>query len=338
MKQKILTYLAIPLAILVVLYLPIAWIDTEPESVTVEDIVDDYPTNLMRVTQKTELTEDEKTNIKVGYTTADMMVRSLENLLYKNGGYMRNDIMPPFVLMDNIPEYEYGYIKIYRIMAKEMYESMSKLDMDDENLALAAPAVGFTADQWGLPFMAQTETEYEKGLNYFKKYRDSLIDDNPIKGQFIPRANDLAEYIKSVKGQLDSQSKRLKASTGIAVVNTDYRQNDSNKPQPEQLVQKTPFMEIDNNFYEARGAADMALNSFVVLKKDFENILIDKNAMNEYNQMLNWLILATSDYNWFMVMPGKHYGYLPNHSGDLSGDLSSTVNSMERLIGLLTDG
>lgn len=338
MKQKILTYLAISLAVFVVLYLPIAWIDTEPENVTVEEIVADYPSNLMRVTKKTELTEKEKTNVKVGYTTADMMVRSLENLLYKNGGYMRNDILPPFSIMDNIPAYEYGYIKIYRLMAKEMYESMSKLDMDDENLALAAPAVGFTANQWGLPFMAQTETEYEKGLNYFKLYRDSLIDDDRIKGQFIPRANDLAEYIKAVKGQLDSQSKRLKASAGISVVNTDYGQNDSNKPQPEQLVQKTPFMEIDDNFYEARGAADMTLNSLIALKKDFEHILIDKNAMNEYNQTLNWLLLATSDYNWFMVMPGKHYGGFPNHSGDLSGDLASTVNSMERLIGLLTDG
>jgi len=301
------------------------WADTEPDAISISEVVSNYPQI------------EGETHIRTGYITADVMVRSLEGLLNKNGGYTRNDILPPFVFLDNMPGYEMGYLKILREMASVLRDKTSKVEFEDENLAIAQPAIGYSANDWGFWFMSNTEAQYNISLKHFILYRDSLIDDDPRKGQFVPRANDLALITDRIAEQLHSQVKVLKSSTGVEIVNQD-RNADSAKAQEDRYIQKAPFMEIDDNFFEARGASAASLNLMLAMKEDFKSILKDKNAENEFNQAISWLNLAYVDYHWFMVLPGSHLGGFGNHSGDLASDLSSAVINLKRVSDLLNDG
>ncbi|MGK0372731.1 MAG: hypothetical protein ACJAW1_002995, partial [Glaciecola sp.] len=46
--------------------------------------------------------------VVTGYTTTNALIGVLENMLDKPGGYLYNDMMPPGIVMDNIPSWEFG--------------------------------------------------------------------------------------------------------------------------------------------------------------------------------------------------------------------------------------
>ena len=46
----------------------------------------------------------------IGYATTDTLIRVAETLLDKPGGYLTNDMTPPSVFLDNIPNWEYRRI------------------------------------------------------------------------------------------------------------------------------------------------------------------------------------------------------------------------------------
>ena len=49
-----------------------------------------------------------------GYISASTFITIAETLIDKRGGYLSNDIFPPGVLMDNIPEWEFGSLTLLR--------------------------------------------------------------------------------------------------------------------------------------------------------------------------------------------------------------------------------
>lgn len=323
MNKKILASILLAVgAFLVGMYGVALWVDQEPETVDIADIKKHYPRN---------------NEIVKGYITAETMVRGIDKILNKNGGYIRNDIMPPFSLLDNMPAYEIGYLKVIREGAFVLRDKMSKVEFEDANLSKAQPAIVYSANTWGLAFMANTEDQYEISLKHFIMYRDSLVDADTTKGQFVPRANDLKVVMDKLVEQLKSQATNLKSSTGVNIANVDAN-SDSAKKQDVTYYQKAPFMLIDDNFYEARGAVAASLDLMLALREDFSGVLKDKNATVHFNQAISWLELAYEDYNWPMVLPGDHYGLLGNHSGDLSSDINSTVVNLIRVGDLLTDG
>src|SRR5690606_20316422 len=46
----------------------------------------------------------------VGYSTVDTLIRTVTWLLDKPGGYLSNDVMPPSVWLDNMPNFEFGVL------------------------------------------------------------------------------------------------------------------------------------------------------------------------------------------------------------------------------------
>ena len=54
----------------------------------------------------------------VGYATSDTLVRLAGSLLDKPGGYLTNDVLPPGVFLDNIPNWEFGVLQQVRARAR----------------------------------------------------------------------------------------------------------------------------------------------------------------------------------------------------------------------------
>ncbi|MFT7221994.1 MAG: hypothetical protein ACI8Z1_003617, partial [Candidatus Azotimanducaceae bacterium] len=78
----------------------------------------------------TEVTSAEvafgSTGTVTGTTTVATMIKMSEVLLYKRGGYLHNDIMPPSVFMDNIPNWEFGVLVQIRDMARTLRNNLSR--------------------------------------------------------------------------------------------------------------------------------------------------------------------------------------------------------------------
>tara|TARA_B110001450_G_scaffold127778_1_gene120194 strand:- start:1499 stop:1885 length:387 start_codon:yes stop_codon:yes gene_type:complete len=48
--------------------------------------------------------------IVVGVTTTNTLIGVVDVLLAKPGGYLSNDLMPPAIWLDNLPNWEYGVL------------------------------------------------------------------------------------------------------------------------------------------------------------------------------------------------------------------------------------
>ncbi|MGE3774694.1 MAG: DUF2333 family protein, partial [Gammaproteobacteria bacterium] len=61
-----------------------------------------------------------------GATTTATMIEVIDRLLHKRGGYLSNDVMPPGLLMDNVPNWEYGALVQTRDLAIALRNDLSR--------------------------------------------------------------------------------------------------------------------------------------------------------------------------------------------------------------------
>ena len=74
----------------------------------------------------------------VGYATTDTLVRVAETLLQKPGGYLTNDKILPNIILDNIPNWEYGVLQQVRDLARVIrndYSRSQSQSKEDEDVA-----------------------------------------------------------------------------------------------------------------------------------------------------------------------------------------------------------
>ena len=108
----------------------------------------------------------------VGYATVDTLIRVSETLLDKPGGYLTNDVTPPSVILDNMPNWELGVLQQVRDLARVIrndYSRSQSQSREDVDISIAEPKFFFDNDSWILP---PTESRYREGIEGFTKYRD----------------------------------------------------------------------------------------------------------------------------------------------------------------------
>src|SRR5262245_31847913 len=80
------------------------WWDKEPDEFSVDD-------------NAAAVAAQHGSTIVTGYTTIATLVRLVDTLLDKRGGYLSNDVFPPGVWLDNVPSWEYGVLVQIRDMS-----------------------------------------------------------------------------------------------------------------------------------------------------------------------------------------------------------------------------
>jgi hypothetical protein len=259
------------------------------------------------------------TDIPLGYTYTNTLAHIAEVLLHKSGGYLTNDVAPPGVLLDNIPSFEYGALIMLRdatsALRNHFTRDQSQSD-EDPDLKIAEPYFYYEHDSWALP---STEAEYTKGVDALHKYMTRLQNygGNVKRAQFYSRADNLWQYTEVVIKRLGNLSTRLSASTagaefipGLEVIEPNVAVRNA-KVAP---LSQTPWLEIDNVFYEARGSSWALLHILKAIKIDFHDILLDKRAMNTVDIMIKALENALSPTLSPMVLNGSGYGMFANYS------------------------
>ena len=285
--------------------------------------------------------EKEGKQMVVGYTTVETLKTVVGTLLNKPGGYISNDRFPPGLWMDNMPSWEYGVLvqvrDLTRALRKDFARSQSQ-SAEDADLAKAEPRFNFDNKSWVLP---SSESEYQEGINSLSRYEARLSDPNQRGALFYARADNLNNWLGDVATRLGSLSQRLSASVGRVKLNTALKTEalaPGEVPQVDEEVVETPWMQIDNVFYEARGQAWALSHLLRAIEVDFADVLAKKNATVSVRQIIRELE-ASQETLWSpMILNGSGYGVLANHSLVMANYISRANAAVIDLRQLLNQG
>lgn len=298
---------------------------------------DTYDVN-KRVAQQSSVAQPESI---AGYTLTSTMIHVSETLLDKPGGYLSNDVMPPGVLLDNMPAFEFGVLEMVRDLALSMRKDFSRSQsqsLENPYLTKAHPKFNMDNRSWMFP---SSEASYRDGIELLKQYRDQLANPQNSDSQFYVRADNLREWLKQVEKRLGSYSQRLSASVTSARVNTDLAGNAKGKqstPVERQRVVKTSWWKLDNNFYEARGATWALLHFLKAAEVEFADVLEDKNAVVSLQQIIRELEATQQTVYSPMILNGGGFGILANHSLVMANYISRANAALIELSEILNQG
>jgi|TARA_B110000503_G_scaffold141637_1_gene235763 hypothetical protein len=287
--------------------------------------------------------ETQKVDVRVvrGSTTVAVTIGIADQLLHKRGGYLTNDISPPGIWMDNVPNWEFGVLVQVRDMARTLRNNMSRSQsqsIEDIGLVTAENQFYFDSDSWMLP---ASEDEYRRGILALEDYLARLGAQDQPSAQFYARADNLQTWLSEVGTRLGSLSQRLSASVGKRQLNTalagDSAATQSTSTQPETEM-KTPWSELDDVFYEARGTTWALLHLLRAVEIDFKDVLEKKNAVISLRQIIRELE-PTQDTLWSpVILNGDGLGILANHSLVMGSHISRANAAIIDLRRLLTEG
>lgn len=328
-KHKKPTWLVLPLllVVLVLVVLGIYW---------------SYTPDTFNVQARTETALAQKSRGPVvGAATTVSLIAVAETLLDKPGGYLSNDVTPPSVWLDNMPNWEYGVIIQVRDMSKAMREAFSRSQsqsLEDKDLALAESRFNFNNDSWLFP---PSEKQYREGIKHLDAYFDRLIDPAQKNAQFYARADNLRYWLATVETRLGNLSQRLSASVGQQRLNLDLAGEagaSQSTPAPGDEFVKTPWMEIDDIYFEARGSAWALIHLLRAVEYDFADVLQKKNARVSLQQIIRELEATQNRVYSPMILNGSGFGILANHSLVMASYISRANAAIIDLRELLAQG
>ena len=284
---------------------------------------------------------EQQAEVTTGYTSVYTLHRLVDTLLTKPGGYISNDKLPPGLWLDNISHWEYGVLVQSRDLARALRKDFSRSQSQSVEypaLTVAEPQFHFDSNSWLLP---SSESQYKEGLEALREYNIALADKTQSEAQFFARADNLNNWLGDVQTRLGSLSQRLSASVGQKRLNTDL----AGDPDAEQSTQvaadtevKTPWLEIDDVFYEARGSAWASLHTLKAIEHDFGPVLDKKNARVSLRQIIRELE-ATQETVWSpMILNGGGFGVFANHSLVMANYISRANAAIIDLRELLARG
>jgi hypothetical protein len=279
--------------------------------------------------------------VVTGYTTTATLVEVMNVMLSKRGGYMSNDILPPWVFLDNIPNWEFGALTQVRDLARAMRNDFSRSQTqstEDGDLAEADPLFHYDSGRWIPP---DTEGRYRKGADALERYLTRLSSPTDPDAQFFARADNLTDWLAIVEKRLGSLSQRLSASVGQIRLNTDLSgdaQARQSTESPNIVSVKTPWTEIDDVFYEARGTAWALVHFLHAMEVDFDDVLRKKNALVSFRQIIRELESTQEPLRSPMVLNGSQFGLFANHSLIMANYISRANAAIIDLRKLLQEG
>jgi hypothetical protein len=193
--------------------------------------------------------------------------------------------------------------------------------IENELLQKADSDFNFSADAWFLP---SAEEMYRDGVMMLENYLDALLSQSDNSAKFFVRADNLRAYLQVVEKRLGSYGQRLAASVGdpelTAALDTRVleaeapAQDSENGEQQESSDAATPWTQVDDVFYEARGYSWALMHMMKAIQIDFRQVLQQKNAEVSMEQIIRDLEMAVVRKYSPMVLNGHGFGVLANHS------------------------
>lgn len=279
--------------------------------------------------------------IVTGSYTTITLIHITELLLDKPGGFVSNDVTPPGFLLDNMASWEYGALTQVRDMSRALRDTFSRSQSqskEDDDLSRAETRFNISHESWAFP---SAESQYREGNKFMVRYLMRLTDDASQDSQFFARADNLRTWLAVAEVRLGDLSQRLSASVGQRRLNTDLSGDKVAKQATENaddLLIQTPWLEIDNTFYEARGSAWALAHFLKAVELDFAEVLKNKNAQVSMAQIIRELEATQQPLYSPIVLNGSGFGLWANHSLVMASYLSRANAALIDLRNLLEKG
>lgn len=279
--------------------------------------------------------------IVTGGVTTSALIKVARTLLDKPGGYLSNDVMPPGLYLDNIPNWEFGVLVQVRDLSRAFRENFSRSQSqstEDPDLIVAEPNFNFDNNSWLFP---PSESEYDEAIERLESYLGRIADPDLADAQFFARADNLAAWLNNVESRLGSLSQRLSASVGQERINTDMAGDNAasqSTPAASEMMMRTPWLEIDDVFYEARGATWALMHFLKAVEVDFAEVLEDKNATASLRQIIRELEASQRTVFFPVILNGSGFGTFANHSLTMANYISRANAAIIDLRNLLAQG
>ena len=319
---------AVSAALFVAIAIAVLVFDHEPDSFSVVD-------------SAVRRAGDSQRAVVTGYVTTATVLELIDTLLDKRGGYLSNDVVPPGILMDNVPNWEWGVLVQIRDAIAAFRNDISRSQSqsaEHPNLIEADNRIRINSEKWAFP---AAEDEYRSAGKAMSRYLAGLSETGKTETQFFARADNLKTWLAIVGKRLGDLSQRLTASVGQVRVNTDLA-GDTHAEQstgtPSVIVVKTSFLDIDDIFYEARGGTWALIHLLEAIEYDFASVLEKKNALVSLRQIIRDLE-GTQETLWSpVILNGKGFGLVTNHSLIMASYISRANAAIIDLMALLEKG
>ena len=252
--------------------------------------------------------------LKTGYIFGNTLAMIGETLLHKKGGYLSNDVFPG-PLIDNMPSWEYGVIVMLRDGASALRNQFSRSQSqsrENADLSRVEPYFYNLHDSYMFP---ATEDEYGAGIEHLKNYLRDL-NQRGRGAEFFARADNLDFYLQAVLKRLGDYSFRLTASS---VQTERYVETVDGKSI---VVTKTPWTDVDDVFWEARGATWALLHIFKAIEVDFSATLKSKAAGETMTQIIQELEDSQAETLSPVILNGDGFGLFANYSLTLANHIA----------------
>ncbi|WP_027967339.1 DUF2333 family protein [Halomonas halocynthiae] len=235
-----------------------------------------------------------------GAVTTVGLMAVVDTLLNKPGGYLRNDIAPPGVWLDNMPAWELGVLQQARQLALAM-PGMSAEPLPE--IEQASDALLGNSRAW---FYPSTEHRLNTAGEALGSYLQRL--EAPGAQGLAAGGQGLSPWLYSVADSLDRLSYRLSASLGnpeaLADLDVDV----------DRVPGKTPWYDVDNVFFEARGQAWALLSLLKAVRHDQADVL-EAHGLTDHWDALIAELQASQRRLWSpVVLNGSGFGMFANHS------------------------
>ncbi|WP_110693259.1 DUF2333 family protein [Salinicola halophyticus] len=294
---------------------------------------------------------DEPQSPAPGETLLASNIAIIDTLLDKSGGYLRNDVMPPGLWLDNMPNWEKG-------VTQQVHDAVaslgSALDVGSAPLGEANDELSGDLDSWRWPasenvlrsarnnlgeaFTALENASGQHGANQGASNQatsgqgssgqgasDQGTSDQSASGQDssdqggsgqdssgqgavadtaspdAPDASALREWLAQVEKRLQTQTQQLAANVGQSP--SGDQQNDS-----------TPWLRIDDVFFEARGATWALAQLMRAARIDYADAIEDSGAGADFDQLIAELESSQGRVWSPVILNGSGFGLFANHS------------------------
>jgi hypothetical protein len=233
-----------------------------------------------------------------GTVSVATLATTVETLLEKPGGYLRNDIAPPGVWLDNMPNWELGVLQQSRDLARALPQMATG---DTGHLEEALEALLGDDRDW---FYPSTEHRLEQAVEALDRQLGELGAED---AGFAP-GEGLSAWLAATAARLDELSRRLAASVGSHEALTELAVD------TESLPPRTPWYRVDDIFFEARGTGWALAQLLEGVQRDQADVLEAAGAGGEWERLLAELAMTQRRLWSPVVLNGSGFGVFANHS------------------------
>lgn len=284
---------------------------------------------------------EEGEDLPRGYRTVATMIHIVDDILLgKPGGMMSNSLWPMSRWSDNMRSWERGAVVQMRVMVQGLRFDLSRagpLSEEQETLMDADAHFSFRIDS---PFLPSSEDQYRDGVEDLELFLQNLSESTSEAQYFVPRQDQLINWLGRQTVMLGDYTAKLQRNvelptynTGVLTANFDLVPADmappgTADPENEKL---NGFFERDNTFYEVRGGVYVIYHMMLAIRKDGATTINNAQAMGVMNRILNELESANKPMRSPMVLNGREFGVVQNHSLVMASHIAKAHLAVQEL-------